>query len=110
MEILITIFVTWFLTYNLFYSPRAQIRRLLKQMFNIPIKLARAKKKLGDENKYLYDTCKKALEVRHKTVIALLNFYFDPKVDCFVYTTIVDKLDRVMGINSVSARADILFP
>lgn len=50
-------------------------------MFNIPIKLARAKKKLGDENNYLYDTCKKALEIRHKTVIVLLNFYFDPEKD-----------------------------
>lgn len=81
MEILITILVTWFLVYNLFYSPRAQIRKLSRQMFNIPIKLARAKKKLGDENNILYDACKKSLEVRHKAIIALLDLYFDTKND-----------------------------
>lgn len=47
-------------------------------MFNIPIKLARAKKELGDENNYLRDTCKKALELRYKIIIALLDFHFDP--------------------------------
>lgn len=80
MEILV-IFLTWFLTYNLFYSPRAQIRRLLKQMFNIPIKLARAKRDLGDEDNYLRNTCKKALEARYKIIIALLDFYFHPEED-----------------------------
>lgn len=79
--ILICVVGTWFLTYNLFYSPEAQIRRLIKQMFNIPIKLARAKRKMGDEDNYFYNYCKKALDLRHKTIIALLNLYFDPEVD-----------------------------
>ena len=84
MEILTTllwILGTWSLVYNLFYSPRAQVRRLSKQMFNIPIKLARAKKKFDDKDNYFYDACKKALESRYKIIIALLDFYFDPEED-----------------------------
>lgn len=50
-------------------------------MFNIPIKLARAKKKLGDENNFFRDTCKKALEIRYKAIVALLELYFDPEED-----------------------------
>lgn len=81
LTILLLIFGTWFLTYNLFYSPRAQIRRLLKQMFNIPIKLAKAKRKFNDKDDYFYDVCKKALELRYQVILALLNLYFDPEID-----------------------------
>lgn len=79
--ILLCIVGTWFLTYVFLYSPSAQVNRLSKQMFNIPIKLARAKRKIGDEDNYFYDTCKKALNIRYKTIISLLDFYFDPEED-----------------------------
>lgn len=73
--------ITWFLIHNIFYSPKAQIRILLRQMFNIPIKLARIKSKFGDENNYLYDNCKKALDIRYKVIVALIDYYFDPEED-----------------------------
>ena len=50
-------------------------------MFNIPIKLARAKKRFDEKDNYFYDVCKKALDLRYKMIIALLDFYFDPDGD-----------------------------
>ena len=50
-------------------------------MFNIPIKLSGVKKKFGDEDRYTYDTCKKALEVRYQATLALLDLYFDSEKD-----------------------------
>lgn len=81
LVILVIVFGTWFMTYNLFYSPTSQIRRLSNQMFNIPIRLARVKKKKGDKDDYFYDICKKALELRYQAILALLNLYFDSEQD-----------------------------
>jgi hypothetical protein len=79
--IILCIGATWFFVYNFLYSPRAQINRILKQMFNIPIKLRKSKQKLGDEDNYFYKECKKALTARYKIIISLLDYYFDPKED-----------------------------
>ncbi|MDD5289936.1 MAG: hypothetical protein PHT40_01895 [Patescibacteria group bacterium] len=81
MDLIICVTLTWFLVYTFSYSPKARVRILLKQMFNIPIKLSRAKREIGDENNYFYDMCKKALDMRYKTIIALLDLYFDPVKD-----------------------------
>ncbi len=81
MEILLTILITWFLIYNIFYSPRARVRILLRQMFNIPIKLARERRKLDYKENYLQSICEEALQLRYKLLMSLLNFYFDAEND-----------------------------
>ena len=77
-------------------------------MFNIPIKLARAKKKLGDDDNYFYNTCKKALEVRYKIIIALLDFYFDPQEEGEYIEerknyakALLDNVESVMKLNEI---------
>ncbi len=77
-QIIIFIWATWFLTQR-FYSPRAQIERLLKEMYNIPIKLVRRKRQMQDNSNRFEDMCRDALNRRYKMLEALLNYYFDPE-------------------------------
>jgi len=104
ITIFLCVIFTWFLTYHLLYSPRAEIRTLLRQMFNIPIKLSKAKRKIGDEDNYFYNTCKKALEIRYKMIITLLDFYFNPEEDkeyieekISYAKTLLDNVENVMS-------------
>jgi len=69
--------------YYFYFSPRAVIKRLLRQMFKIPIKLARAKRTTNDTENFYYNSAKKALSIRHKTINDLLGteYFFDLEKD-----------------------------
>lgn len=69
--------------YYFYYSPKAVIKRLLRQMYKIPIKFARAKRETNDTEDFYYNSCKKALNIRYKVINDLLNinYYFDQEKD-----------------------------
>lgn len=69
--------------YYFYYSPRAVIKRLLRQMYKIPIKLVRAKRATNDIENFYYNVAKKALNSRYKIINDLLgiDYYFDLEKD-----------------------------
>ena len=69
--------------YYFYYSPRAVIKRFLRQMYKIPIKFVRAKRETNDTEDFYYNACKKALSARYKIINDLLDvdYYFDPEKD-----------------------------
>lgn len=69
--------------YYFYYSPRAEIKRLLREMYKIPIKFAKAKRKTNNTDDYYYNSCKRILSAKCKIINDLLNinYYFDPEKD-----------------------------
>lgn len=69
--------------YYFYYSPRAEIKRLLRQMYKIPIKCAKARISSKDNENFYYNTAKTALTKRNKIINDLLSvdYYFDPEKD-----------------------------
>lgn len=70
-------------SWNLWYSPKAIIRRTLKQMYNLPIKFKRAERQSGDKEDFYYNGCKDVLKSRYRLINELLNVscYFDQEKD-----------------------------
>ncbi|GEM_PF-4619708 len=71
----------WLVIYVTFYSPKARIRIIKRQIYRIPIKIARAKRERPDATKQLDDMLNKALDIRYRMIIALLEYHFDPEED-----------------------------
>ncbi len=85
MEILgdlLFIGLAWIIIYKIFYSREAQVRRILKSMYNLPIKFSRFKRDYGKESYNEFNiACIEQLEGRYKFINALLDYRFDPEVD-----------------------------
>ncbi len=72
----------WIFVYNIFYSREAQVRRILKQMYNLPIKFSRLIRKWGDDKDDVFSSaCIEQLEVRYRFINALLDYRFDSETD-----------------------------
>jgi hypothetical protein len=67
--------------YNIFYSPKARIRIIWRQIYRIPIKMARAKRQMPDEARHFDEMSKQALDIRYRVINALLEYHFDPEED-----------------------------
>ncbi|MBI2041463.1 MAG: hypothetical protein HYT20_00400 [Candidatus Nealsonbacteria bacterium] len=69
--------------YRFYYSPKAQVNRILKGMGRIIIRMKKAERQSGDKNGFYYNACKDALYNRYEAINDLLNVrhYFDPKDD-----------------------------
>jgi hypothetical protein len=80
MEYIILI-ILWIAIYNILYSPKARIRIILRQINRMPLKVAKAKRKMPDEAKRFDEAQEIALNKRHKMLDALLSYYFDPEKD-----------------------------
>jgi len=79
---LLFIAIAWTIIYKVFYSRVAQVRRLLKKMYKLPIKFSRRKRYFGGKKDDIYNTtCIEQLEEKYKFINALLDYRFDPKVD-----------------------------
>ena len=74
--------IVWVIIYNVFYSREAQVKRLLKGMYKLPIKFSRRKRDFGGKKDDIFNTtCIDQLEERYKFVNALLDYRFDPEID-----------------------------
>ncbi len=80
MEIVIFLLI-WLVIYELLYSPKARIRIIWRQIYRIPIKIARAKRAMPDKADYFDKICEKSLSLRYKMINALLDYHFDPEED-----------------------------
>lgn len=78
MNILI-LFFGWLVIYYGFLSPKARIRRLWKEIYNLPIKLGRMKQQTPERAAYLKKICLERIEQRYKMIEALLDYNFDPE-------------------------------
>ncbi|MFA5084170.1 MAG: hypothetical protein WC475_02200 [Candidatus Paceibacterota bacterium] len=78
---LIIFLLIWLVIYKILYSPEARIRIIWRQIYRIPIKIARVKKDFPDKANYFDEGCEKALSIRYKMIIALLSYHFDPEED-----------------------------
>lgn len=71
----------WLIIYNLFFSPKARVRRLFKEIYKIPIKLARLKRSRLDLTSDISQKCEIELNSRYKMINALLEYNFDSEID-----------------------------
>lgn len=69
----------WWVCYNFWYSPKAQIKRILKQMYKLPIKFSRMKRKYDQPEIKINSACIEQLKSRNKFINALLDYYFEPE-------------------------------
>lgn len=69
--------------YHFYYSPKAQVNRILKGMGKIIIRMKKAEKQSGDKEGFYHTACQDALRNRYEAINDLLNVrhYFDPKDD-----------------------------
>ncbi|MBU0707573.1 hypothetical protein KKG41_04340 [Patescibacteria group bacterium] len=79
--VVIVFLLIWLIIYNTFYSPKARIGIINRQIYRLPIKTARAKRDRPDAAKELDEMCNKALNIRYKMISALLDYHFDPDED-----------------------------
>lgn len=81
-----------YMYYLLFWSPKAQVRRLQKQIYRIPIKLARQQRRSGTPLEEYKELCYKSLEIRYKMLDALLDYKFDPKDNRYFIESVRENL------------------
>jgi hypothetical protein len=80
-DFLLVVALTWWLVYGLFYSPKARIRTLHRQIRHISIKIARMKREMPDEAKRFDEMLEKSIIIRYNMINALLEYNFDPEED-----------------------------
>jgi hypothetical protein len=79
---LLIIGLVWIFAYNIFFSREAQVRRILKQMYNLPIKFSRLIRKWGSDKDGVFSSaCIEQLESKYKFINALLDYRFDSEAD-----------------------------
>ncbi|KKS91487.1 MAG: hypothetical protein UV65_C0005G0019 [Parcubacteria group bacterium GW2011_GWF2_43_11] len=72
---------TWLLTYVYFYSPKARIERLWKEIFRITFRKKEQEKISRDICNPLVEEYEKMIRKRYKMINSLLDYYFDPEED-----------------------------
>ena len=77
--IIIVALVSWWLTYEVFYSPKARVRSLWAEIFKLAYKVAEQKKQFTDIPDPLADAYEKIINKKKLMINALLEYYFDPE-------------------------------
>ena len=93
MYYLLVTFLIWWMLYAFLYSPKARIRRLFKEIYNIPIRIARPKRNVPEANNDGSDKCRAMLTSRYKMIEAILEYNFDTETDKEYITKIKEKLE-----------------
>ena len=78
---LISILITWWSIYELFYSPRARIKKLWEEVFSIASKIHDINKKYPEGSLFVIRAYEKEREKRDTMINTLLDYYFDPEED-----------------------------
>ena len=81
LKILFIVFVVWGVVYEVFYSPKARIRRLWKEVLSISFKIGEQKKISPDIHNPLIAEYRSIIERKKKMISALLEYYLDPEKD-----------------------------
>ncbi|TSA44100.1 hypothetical protein D4R51_04485 [bacterium] len=89
---IIAFLCVWWVIYKIFYSPKARIRILLRQIYRIPIKMERKKRDYPEMADRLSEICEESLVIRYNMIDSLLNYYFDPEEDGWYIKEIRDKI------------------
>lgn len=79
--ILGTAVITWVVTSELFYSPKARVRQLWKEVFKLAQKVGEQKKRFPDIPNPLADAYEKIIYKKKQMINALLEYHFDPEED-----------------------------
>lgn len=67
--------------YEFLYSPKAQIKRLWKEIYKISFQIGKSKKIFENDYDPFAAECKKIIDKKEKMINALLEYYFDPEND-----------------------------
>jgi len=78
--ILLISLATWSIVYEFFYSPKAQIKKLWGEIFNISFKIAEQKKLNYDSNP-LVNIYENVINKKKAMINALLDYYFNTEED-----------------------------
>lgn len=81
LTILSTILVTWILIREYFYSPKARVKRLWKEIYIISYKINKWRTTDSVLNSLTLEPYENAIRRKKKMVNALLDYYFDPEED-----------------------------
>lgn len=79
--ILATAFITSLFIYEFFYSPKARVRRLWKEVFTISHEIGKYNSKDSVEDSSVKEPYEKTMRKKEKMINALLDYYFDPEED-----------------------------
>lgn len=81
LVIFATAVITWFVTNELFYSPKAQIKRLWKEVFALTKELAKYNGKDSVADSVVREPYEKAIRKKKEMIRVLLDYHFDPEED-----------------------------
>lgn len=75
------ILITWEVVYNFFYSPKAQIKRLWKEVFIIEHEISKYNSEDSVADSFIKAPYENAIRRKKKMINALLNYCFNPEED-----------------------------
>ena len=76
-----TVLATWWYLYSFYFSPRACVKRLWKEVFKLTYDLAEIRKKLQTDMHQFNISYGKAIYKRKVLINAILDNYFDSEED-----------------------------
>lgn len=79
--IFVTVLITWMFVHEFFYSPKAHIRRLWKEIFVIEHEISKYNSNDSVVDSLIKDPYEKALHRKERMINALLDYHFDPEED-----------------------------
>ena len=74
-------FLTWLLIHEVFYSPKAQIKRLWKEVFVLTHRMSKYNSDDSFVDSIAKDPYEKVIHKKKQMINALLNYHFDPEED-----------------------------
>ena len=74
-------FLTWLLIHEVFYSPKAQIKRLWKEVFVLTHKMSKYNSSNSFVDSIVKDPYEKVIHKKKQMINALLDYHFDLEED-----------------------------
>ncbi len=81
LTILATAFITWVLAYEGFYSPKARIKRLRKEIYTISSEIGKLYTNDSVVDSLTLKPYENAIHKKEKMINVLLDYHFDPEED-----------------------------
>jgi len=79
--ILSTVVITWIIINEVFYSPKARIKRLWKEIFTIAHKIGKYNSEDSVADSVVKEPYERVIQKKKKMISSLLDYYFNPEED-----------------------------
>jgi hypothetical protein len=76
-----TVIITWLIVRELFYSPRARVKKLWKGISRLSREVGEQNKRFPDVPNPMVDVYEKIIYKKKRMINALLDYHFDPEED-----------------------------